>query len=207
MQIEAAFPVQGDQLPADSHYLLYGALSRRVPAFHQPDEPLRFGPIGGAIGGKGLIRLTPTSRLRVRLPADQVALVLPLAGQTLQVGDHVLHLGFPTIRPLLPAATLAARVVTFKNAQTPERFLSVARARLQLLEIGAEPGIPLFTEGPRTGEVRRKILRIKDRRVIGYTLLVAGLTAEESIRLQEQGLGGRCRMGCGFFVPHQPRWP
>ena len=33
---------------------------------------------------------------------------------------------------------------------------------------------------------------------------VGGLTAEESICLQERGLGGRRRMGCGLFVPGRP---
>ena len=37
--------------------------------------------------------------------------------------------------------------------------------------------------------------------MIGYALRVFGLTAEESIRLQEEGLGGRRRMGCGVFLP------
>jgi len=27
------------------------------------------------------------------------------------------------------------------------------------------------------------------------------LSADDSIRLQEHGLGGRTRMGCGFFLP------
>jgi len=33
-------------------------------------------------------------------------------------------------------------------------------------------------------------------------LHVNGLTAEESIKLQEIGLGGRRHMGCGIFVPY-----
>jgi CRISPR-associated protein Cas6 len=205
MQVEAAFPLSGDQLPADSLYLLYSALSRRVPEFHQPGDPIRFGPIGGAVAGKGLVELTQTSRLRVRLPPERMGWIMPLAGETLRVGVHAVRLGFPTIRPLLPVPTLVARIVTFKNAQDPGRFILVARERLQQLDIAAEPGIPIFEEGPRTGELRRKVLRIKERRVIGYALQVTGLTAEESIRLQENGLGGRCRMGCGFFVPYLPR--
>jgi CRISPR-associated protein Cas6 len=36
--------------------------------------------------------------------------------------------------------------------------------------------------------------------VVGYALRVNGLTEEGSIRLQEEGLGGRRRMGCGIFV-------
>jgi CRISPR-associated protein Cas6 len=45
------------------------------------------------------------------------------------------------------------------------------------------------------------VLRIKEKRVVGFPLRVTGLTAEESITLQEQGLGGRSKMGCGFFMP------
>ena len=91
--------------------------------------------------------------------------------------------------------------MTFKNSQTPERFLAVARQKLDGIGVAGEPGIPLIQEGERTGEPHRKVLRIKGRRIIGYPLQIAGLTAEESLRLQEDGLGGRTRMGCGFFTP------
>jgi len=32
-------------------------------------------------------------------------------------------------------------------------------------------------------------------------VLIEGLTAEESLTVQEHGLGGRRHMGCGLFVP------
>ena len=48
---------------------------------------------------------------------------------------------------------------------------------------------------------KRRTLRIKDKEVVGYEVLVETLTAEESICLQEAGLGGRRHMGCGVFVP------
>jgi CRISPR-associated protein Cas6 len=205
MQIEVSYPVEGDLLPSDSHYLLYSALSHVVPAFHSPERNVRFGPIGGAVGGKGLIRLTPRSHLRVRLPAEDIALVLPLAGKRLQIGEYTVRLKPPTVRELIPAPQLLATVVTFKHSQDPERFLQVARGMLDKLGIAAEPGIPLFEDGPRAGEPRRRVIRIKDKRIVGFSLLVAGLTAEESVRLQEEGLGGRRRIGCGFFVPFRPR--
>ena len=37
--------------------------------------------------------------------------------------------------------------------------------------------------------------------MVAYSLHVVGLTAEESVLLQEEGLGGRRRMGCGVFTP------
>ena len=64
-----------------------------------------------------------------------------------------------------------------------------------------EASIPLILTGPHAGEPRRRALRIKDQTHVGYSLLVEGLSAEESIRLQEQGLGGRRKLGCGLFLP------
>jgi CRISPR-associated protein Cas6 len=44
-------------------------------------------------------------------------------------------------------------------------------------------------------------LRIHGKRIVGFSVIIQGLTAEESMKLQEHGLGGRGKMGCGFFVP------
>ena len=41
--------------------------------------------------------------------------------------------------------------------------------------------------------------------IVGYSLVVEGLSAVESMLLQERGLGGRTRMGCGFFMPLRTR--
>lgn len=205
MMLDVAFGVRGDLLAAEHHYQLLGALAKQVPEFHVESAELRFAPINGQREGKGTIRLSDRSRLRVRLPADRIALILPLVGQTIRVGDHCVTLESPVVMPLTPAPTLAARTVTFKNSVEPEQFLTVARRKLDVLNIAGEPGIPLIREGERVGQPRRKILRIKGRCIVGYELQVEGLTADESLILQEKGLGGRGRMGCGFFLPVQPR--
>jgi CRISPR-associated protein Cas6 len=205
MMLDLAFRVRGNLLPGEHHYLLLGALSDVVPEFHVEGADLRFAPINGTREEKGTIRLSDHSQLRVRLQADRIAIVLPLAGRTIRIRNHCITLGTPTVAPLVAAPTVAARTVTFKNSIEPEQFLAVARRKLDELGIAGEPGIPLIREGERTGEPRRKVLRIKGRRIVGFALQVEGLTAEESLLLQEKGLGGRCRMGCGFFLPVQPR--
>ena len=43
----------------------------------------------------------------------------------------------------------------------------------------------------------------EDKEIVGFALRVEELTAEESIRLQEKGIGGRRRFGCGIFVPER----
>src|SRR5262245_46831303 len=109
MIVDLCFPVLGDVLKAECYYTWYAALSRAAPVFHDRDEQVRFALVGGFGEGKGLLRLTPSSRLRVRLPVDRIALVLPLAGQVLRVGEHDVVLGAPTVQALEPAPALFAR--------------------------------------------------------------------------------------------------
>jgi len=201
MQIELVFPMHGDPIPTDHAYPLYGALSAVVPQFHEADSPLRFAPITGDPDGDGRLHLTDHSLLRVRLPEDAVRTVLPLAGKRLDVAGSAVRLGVPSVRTLIPSPMLVSRIVTFKNAEEPGKFLTTARQQLAELGVTGEPQLPLHLEGDRAGEPRRRVVRIKGVAIVGYSLMVAELSAADSIRLQEEGLGGRTQLGCGFFVP------
>lgn len=202
MQIDLVFPVLGNELPSDHAYDLYAAISRLVPKVHEPDTPIRIGNISGESAGKGMLRLdAQRSRLRFRLPSDAIPLLLPLAGKSLEIAGNNVRLGVPEVHALSPTTALFARMVTIKGFKEPASFLEAAVRQLRELEIAAEAAIPLVTTGPHAGQPRRRVLRVKDKKIVGFPLLVSQLTAEESIRLQEQGLGGRAKMGCGFFVP------
>ena len=205
MTLELVFPVTGATLPTDHSYPLYGALSGIVPRFHDADSPLRFAPVTGIGIAEGRMQLGPHSCLRVRLPDDAIRLALPLAGKKLTVGDSSIRLGIPAVRTLTPAPALIARLVTFKNADTPDEFLTTARAKLAELDIAGDPQLPIHLEGDRAGEPKRRVIRIKDVTIVGYALLVAELTAPDSVKLQESGLGGRTQLGCGFFSSVKPR--
>jgi CRISPR-associated protein Cas6 len=135
------------------------------------------------------------------LPSERLDLIIPLAGRSLKVGESVIQLQAPTLEPLTPACTLAAKLVTIKNATEPGPFLEAARRRLAELPVSGEPAIPLVQKGDRAGEPRRLVVRVKGCRIVAFPVVVSALTAEESVRLQEAGLGGRRRMGCGLFVP------
>jgi CRISPR-associated protein Cas6 len=204
--VDFHFPAFGELLQRDHGYGLYSALSQRVPALHAADCPIRVGPILGEHAGKGLLRLVPNrSRLRLRLPVSSIGLTLPFVGTTLQVEGYSLRLGVPQVIPLSPAPALVARLVTIKGFTEPAAFLAAAQRQLDALGVGGEIGIPPIQQGDHKGKPARRVLDIKGRRVVGFGLQVAGLTAEESIRLQEHGLGGRAKMGGGFFVALRPR--
>lgn len=201
MFVDLLFSAHGDTIAIDHAYPLYAALTRLVPAFHDPAAHLRFAPLSGLRGEPGCLRLTDRSCLRVRLPGDAIPTALPLAGKAVKVMGSKVEFRVPKVLPLIPAPTLQSPLVTFRHGETVEHFLRTAVEKLRELKIEGRPTVRVFPGGPRVGQHRRRVIRIKERKVIGYAMVVSELTAEESIRLQECGLGGRTQMGCGFFVP------
>jgi CRISPR-associated protein Cas6 len=187
--IELSFRLLGRTIPVDHGYALYAALSRVVPELHDAQE-LGIQPVRGVYAGGGALHLAPFSCLTIRLPQDHIQPVLKLVGKTADVDGHVLHIGVPNARALLPVANLRARLVTIKGFLEAESFTEAAKRQLHSLSIKGE-----FLLGIR------RTLRVKDKQVVGFEVAVTELTAEESLILQEKGLGGRRRMGCGVFVP------
>jgi CRISPR-associated protein Cas6 len=203
--ITVHFPVQGRQLPADHGYALYSALTRQLPALHGATW-LGLELLSGIPWRNGIIALpTRGASLRLRIPADHYAHVLPLAGRRLDIAGHAIRLGIPTARPLTPASSLYARCVTIKKFTEPEPFLDAARRQLDALGIAATLELPLDEQG----RFRRRIITIQGKHVVGFSLAAHNLSDDDSLRLQSVGIGGRRTMGCGLFNPlvnfHQPK--
>ena len=200
MIIDLAFDVKAKTIPIDYGYALFGAISRIIPSIHG-DRRIGVHPVRGMHLEPRRLTLVDGSRLRLRLPSEEVATYLALAGATLDLDGSKLTVGIPAVEPLRPATSLQARLVTIGHLKDPESFL--ATAQRQLADLGvATPAEFLPDPHPdRLGQPVRRILRIKGRRIVGFPLLVPNLTAEESLAVQENGLGSRRRMGCGVFVP------
>jgi len=193
---ELSFRVEGQTLPADHGYGLYGAISKICPSVHD-QEGLSILTIPGKPDYQGKIMLTRQSHLKIRLPNDRIMLVLPLSGQRLTIGAHDIQLFIPQISQLQTTDKLRSRLVTIKGFQEPEPFLEAAQRQLDTLEIQGHLSIPLNPEG----ELSRKTIKIKTYSVVGFALEITGLSDEDSIKLQTLGLGGKHRMGCGIFTP------
>jgi CRISPR-associated protein Cas6 len=200
--LDLVFPVVGTRLPCDHSYPLYAGLSRLLPCLHDGTVPFGFVPITGSYLGRGEIQLDPRrSRLRLRVAATDIRRVLPLAGKRIRVlGTHIL-LGAPQVSAPRPAPTLHAHTVTINKATEPEPFLEAVHRQLEQLGIKGRPEIPRQTGGRYVGQPQRTIIRVRDNSIVGYSLLVHDLSAPDSERLLEVGLGGRRRMGAGVFMP------
>ena len=187
--IDLAFRLIGSTVPVDHGYALYAALSRVVPDLHNT-APVGVQPIRGVYSGNGDLRLSDSSRLVLRLPDGDIQLYLKLAGKVLDVAGHRLSIGVPEVRTLSPVARLRARLVTIKGFLEAAHFLAAVRRQLDNLKVACAPMVG-----------QRRTFRVRDKQVVGFEVMAVGLAPEDSIRLQENGLGGRRKMGCGVFVP------
>jgi CRISPR-associated protein Cas6 len=187
VKVDLCFKVMGARLPVDHGFALYGTLSRVLPLVHE-DEGLGIKLIRGHYVGEGLLEITPHSELVLRISAERIGSFLALAGKTLDVHGNSLSVGIPVTRSLIPAAVLHSPLVTTRNGHDQARFETEMHRQME--RMGAHGRLLVG---------RRHTFVVHGKQVVGYAVLVSELTAEESILLQEQGFGGRRKMGCGFF--------
>jgi CRISPR-associated protein Cas6 len=220
--VSVSFTVSGKRIAADHGYLTYSAISRAFPALHRVDW-LAIELISGFPSGPGMITLnvpqaaglrsassrlgTPNSKLSLRIPAEHYRDVLPLAGKRLDIGGHQIRLGLPVARPLEPAPSLYARIVTIKHHTEPETFIEAVRAKLDQFRIKGRVELPLpeppavaggyssvssrsdnskpETKNPKPDfRYRRRIITIHGKAIVGFSVAVHDLNDENSLLLQ-----------------------
>jgi CRISPR-associated protein Cas6 len=209
--VDLAFSVRGNTVPSDHGYSLYAALSRELPAIHGA-KWLGIHPLSGTPVDDVTLRLRDKGQLQLRLPVERIADVLPLAGKALAVAGQRVVLGTPHVFALEPAASLDARLVIIKLTEPPhrhnelldresldtgaflQRYLEELKRQLTTLEIAATPEL-----------CGRGRITVSGKCLVGYSVRVSGRSAAQSLRLQEAGLGGKRRMGCGMFRPTRGR--
>jgi CRISPR-associated protein Cas6 len=194
--VDIAFPTQGKSVPLDHGYVLYAAVSRVVPELHA-QEAWGIHPIRGIRTAPGQLTLDRSSAVKVRAPASDIAKILPLAGATLDLDGQRMVLAPPRVFPLVPGATLRARLVTIKGFhEEPEPFVEALRRQLAAVpELGQDP------ERVEVAVGARRVMRVKDKTVVGFQVELTGLEATASLAIQIAGIGGRPHMGAGIFVP------
>ena len=140
-----------------------------------------------------LLHLSQRTKLILRLPKHRLDAAAALLGRTLDVASHALRVDRLSLRPLSRITTLFSHCVMLAAGGGESDFLLAATAQLDALSI--QPGEMLCG--------RLTSIATPGRTLQTRSLMLAGLTLEQSVLLQQHGLGAERKLGCGLFIPHK----
>jgi len=188
--VDVVFPITGHALPRDHAQALKQALCAQWP-WLATDAQAAIHPIKLVPGLDALALLSKRSNLLVRVDSPRADALLALAGLDLVVDGHPLHLGSAHRRELQPHATLYAYKVAAESADEVTLMASVAQ---ELAEMGV---------GGERVCGKRHSMQVAGQVVTTFSLMLHALKPDQSMRLQQRGLGASRLLGCGIFVPHK----
>ena len=194
--IELTFPVMGSSLPIDHGYQLYSALKHRLMQLKDWDD-ISIKTISGKLDRdtRNQLNLTERSKLLIRLPSEKVPFVYSFSGKSLTIGKHKIRLGIPAMNFLQPKSRLRSHIVVIRGYEEPNGFLEAAKRQVEKLNIHTD----LKLIAKKDGTVKPKTIKVKQT-LVGFGIEANNLSEADSIVLQEKGLGGKRKMGCGTFV-------
>ncbi|WP_373529706.1 type I-MYXAN CRISPR-associated protein Cas6/Cmx6 [Nostoc sp.] len=199
--VDLTFKLRGASIPLDNGYVIYSALSSICPSLHEL-KSIGIHPIAGIPTRNNLLELTAQSRLKIRIYHEQIPLIYPyLAGQAFHIGQNFYQLDIPDYKPLISSESVYSRLVIIKGFQDSNNFIEAVQRQLD--NLGIQGKIELLTR--QDGTPQRRQLTInkegKQFKVRGFGVKISELNPEDSLILQEQGIGGKRKMMCGIFVP------
>ena len=205
--IELHFPLRGETLAADHGYFLYAAACNLIPEIHGADW-LGIHTIKGHKHRDGVIAINSSTKLRVRLPSDKVTILCKLAGTSIELGAHSIQCGVPEIHLLKPAKRLRSRLVMIKCKDSEGKSADDASFQIslqrQIASLGVSAQVILEQQLIARGQdslLARRVMKVKAVTLTGYGVILDNLNERDSLLIQEKGLGGKRRMGCGLFDP------
>jgi len=197
---DLVFKLRGTSLDIDHAFALSTALQG-----HLSDEICnRIGVHGVRMAGSGngwnrpeqsdaALPLSRRARLAIRVHRNDSEDVDQIMNRTLRIGHQEVMLGSSVMRKLSTIGTLYARAICCDREQPESDFLIEMAGLLKQMNIKVSKMIC-----GKSGEIRTT-----DETIFTRALMVADLEPEESVALQQQGLGQGRMLGCGLFVPHK----
>ena len=203
--VDLVFDIQCRELPVDHQYDLANALSEHLPDLAE-DQRLGVHSIHLAGSQNGWERPDPKlgqklilsrrTKLMIRVPAEsRERIQATLDGVEIEISGCPLKIGKSKLKKLSSQGTIFSRYVVLEAGEEADEHAFMHRVVGELADRGirvkkALCGKTTAVDGP-------------DGPVMTRSLMIADLGAEESVRLQQEGLGPLRHMGCGIFIPHK----
>ena len=200
--VDLVFALRCRCLPVDHVHALSQAVQKLLPwLVTEPFAGLH--AVNVAASGNGWVRpedadallhLSRRTKFELRVPKHRIEEAQQLEGATLDVGGYEFTIQQSSVRPLSTITTLFTRALaTEQDLQEEGAVLDWVSVQLKSLNITPRKmlcGTQHTIETP-------------ERSIATRSLMIADLEVEESLRLQQHGLGPYRHLGCGLFIPHK----
>ena len=140
-----------------------------------------------------MLVLSHRTKLVLRVNQDAYQGVLQLCDSELDIDGQRLTVGGSKIRKLSLLTTLFSHGIACDEDQAESDFLADMALALRQMEINVKKMICGTTHSIRSGSGT----------IFTRSLMVANLAPEESVLIQQRGIGSDRLMGCGLFLPHR----
>ncbi len=203
--VDLSFSIRGKTLKIDHSYDLYQALSQALPILNETND-IGIHPIITATSGNGwyqpnnpeteILYLSKRSKLILRLPKAMIERVQNLTNQTLDIAGSILKVGQAKTKTLIATDTLFSRHVVYSTTSEiidEQDFLNQIYQTIQTLDI--QPKKLLCG--------RSQTIKHPQHTLFTCSVMIADLSKQESITLQQHGIGQYQRFGCGLWIPHK----
>lgn len=197
--IDVAFKIQCKTLPYDHACDLSKAITSKMPWLLK-DKLIGIHTLHGPESGNGWVRsekeeifLSKRTRLVLRISRSDANKAKELEGENINVLGNNIKIGKSNTKTFLIVRDLICRCVLCDKEQDEEDFL---------LDIKKE----LFTHGVPIKKAicgKAKSITINGKNRFTRSLMIADLSKENSILLQDIGIGDGRIFGCGIFLPHK----
>ena len=201
--IDVSFKVKCKQIKLDHAWSLTNAIESILPSIkNEPQLSIQHIYIPQSGNGwtrsddfdSEVIQLSRRTRVKIRIPTNRLDEILSLSGKTILVDGEALTFGQAEEFFLSTITTIISRHVYIPHTEdSEEEFLRLAQQQIQSMGIKVRKML--------CGKSHK--LKTPTGLIMTRSLMITDITPEESVLLQEHGIGEYYHYGCGVFIPQK----
>ena len=197
--IDVTFRIDCKTLPYDHAYALSNEITKNMPWLLE-DNLTGIHTLHGPESGNGWVRsekeeifLSKRTRLVLRIPRSDIEKAKELENISVNVLGNTIKIGKSNTKTFLVVRDFIISFVLCDENETEEDFLLGVKKEL-------------FSHGVMIKKAicgKEKSFTINGENRFTRSLMIADLSKENSVLLQDTGVGSGRIFGCGIFLPHK----
>jgi CRISPR-associated protein Cas6 len=197
--VDLSFSVDCKELPYDHAYELSSEIIKLIPEIKN-DKRNAIQTLHGPMSGNGWVRadgenifLSKRAKLCLRVSKDHVEKIKEIEGKKIKLFGNDLNIGKSKMKSFLVVRDLFCRFVSCNEDLPEDSFLEEVQTELRAYKVNINKAL--------CGQSKR--ISFGDKTLYTRSLMIADLSKEEAVTLQEEGVGKHRLFGCGIFLPHK----